>query len=138
MKPLVTVVVVGAAALAACQDATSPANSPSPSASVAATTAPRPQVPGLSAALGDASSRLSSSMKDEALRARLNAHLTNLSAALDKGDDDAARRTLALARKTLERLSALGDDVASGADLDGIGLALDQVESALNGSTGGE
>jgi hypothetical protein len=86
-----------------------------------------PDRSGIGSALDDASIRLLPSVADIAAHAQLNGYLRDLSAQLDAGDTDKARRSLALARKALEANAKIGEP----ADLAAIGLALDQVEALL-------
>ena len=134
MKRFTSLVVLAAGAVAGCQDASTPTGPSADAAAPVASIAASPEeVAGLGAALGDATTRLAPSFKDAVIRAELRGLLGDLSDQLTKGDAAAARRSLGLARKTLQRLAARGDQAAAGADLDGISLALDQVEVTLNG-----
>ena len=83
-------------------------------------------------ALADASTRLNPSVSDAVARAQLDGYLRDLSAQLDAGDISKARAMLGLARKALEANGKLKG--VEQADLAAVGLALDQVESALNAS----
>src|SRR5919197_1596851 len=111
--------------LPACHDA-STAPRPTPPA-VSHSVAITPEHAGTSEALADASTRLAPSITDAIARAELNGILRDLSAQLDAGDADNARRTLALARKALDSNGKL--KLGERADLAAIGLALDQVEN---------
>ena len=91
-----------------------------------------PQQFGVGDALADASTRLIPSVSDAVARAQLDGYLRDLSAQLDAGDISKARAMLALARKALEANGKLKG--VEQADLAAVGLALDQVESALNAS----
>jgi hypothetical protein len=114
--------------LAACApDAPTAPPSVAPTAS-AQMAAVAPDHSGIGSALDDASVRLLPSIADIAARAQLNGSLRDLSAHLEAGDLDKARRALSLARKALGASAKSGEQ----ADLVAIGLALDQVEALLD------
>jgi hypothetical protein len=80
------------------------------------------------ALIGDARGRLAASIADANARAKLQSYLDALSASLDAGDAEKARRQIGLARKLIEAHTRSEES----ADLAAIGLALDQVEAQLN------
>lgn len=126
---VVTVALASAFTLAACEG-TSPTNADVATDDVIAhlDTA---TVAGLNAAIGDASGRLAPALRQAMGRSQLNGLLSDLSEQISKGKPKSALRTLALARKALKHLAELGESGGNAVDLDGISMALDQVELAL-------
>lgn len=120
---------VGLAAAACAKEApTQPARELTPAAILAIAPDARAAAGAL---LDDASVRLMPSLADAAARARLRGFLEDLSAALEADNAAKARRQIALARKMIAALA----DSPDAADLAVLGVALDQVETQLNGAS---
>ena len=81
--------------------------------------------------IADAGSRLSAAMQDAAVRDRLRALLTQLSAALARGDAPKTQSNITQIR----HLIASRSHSADAADFAALGLALDQVEARLADTT---
>ena len=124
--PVVIAAAVAALLATACEDA------PTKPAAVQAAAADGPAAVSLStpaggALIGDARGRLAASIADVEARATLQGYLDALSASLDAGNTNKARRQIDLARKLIASHTRSGD----AADLAAIGLALDQIEAQL-------
>ena len=125
-----------ALALGACTpDAVTAPTEPAASESALAIRAAPAEVAALGASIDDAGVRLVPSLGDAVARAELTDHLGNLSAAVAAGDVRAARRALALARRTVGRLSGAAELSPDAADLAAVELALDQAAALLEPRT---